>query len=67
MSLSNVGKVDIFAETGEDQWLLLQAAIRREIEKKKIKEGDRYFMPVFFDEPLVIEIKVTKSPQERLV
>ena len=67
MSLSSVGKVDIYAETGLDEWQVVKDRIRQEAEAKKVKDGDRQIMMVHFNEPLVIEINVRKMPQEKLL
>lgn len=67
MSLSSVGKIDVFADTGLDEWEILKDRIRAEINNKKIKDGDYKTMMVDFGEPMIISITVTKMPQEKLL
>ena len=67
MSLSSVGKFEIYADTGIDQWAILQERVKQEVENKKLKDGQRRTMMVDFDEPLIVTISVTKMPQEKLL
>lgn len=67
MGLSSTGKVEIFADTGIDQWEIVRKKIREEVERKRLKDGDTKILSVDFDEPLIIEMKVIKMPQERLL
>lgn len=67
MSLSSVGKFEIYADTGIDQWALLQERVRQEVENKKLRDGQRRTMLVDFDEPLIVTISVAKMPQEKLL
>lgn len=67
MGLTNVGQVDIYADTGVDQWAILKERIEREIKSKKVKDGDHMVMKIDFGTPLMIEIKVKEMPQERLL
>lgn len=67
MSLSSVGKIDVFADTGLDEWEILKNRISAEIKNKKIKDGDYKTMRVDFGEPMIISITVTKMPQEKLL
>jgi hypothetical protein len=67
MSLSSIGKVDIYADTGIDEWEIVKDRIRKEAEAKKVKDGDRQVMAINFTEPLLIEISVRKMPQEKML
>lgn len=67
MSLSSVGKIDVFADTGLDEWEILKNRISAEIKNKKIKDGDYKTMRVDFGEPMIISITVNKMPQEKLL
>ena len=64
MSLSSVGKFEIYADTGIDQWEILKDRVREEVKNKKLKDGDRRVMAVAFDEPLIVTMIVSKMPQE---
>ena len=67
MSLSSVGKFEIYANTGIDQWEILKERVRQEVEHKKLRDGQSRTMIVDFDEPLIVTISVAKMPQEEKV
>ena len=63
-NLSSIGKIDIFADTGLDQWEIVKSRVLEEVERKKLKDGDRRVMRVAFDESLMVEINVYKLSEE---
>ena len=67
MSLSSLGKIDLYAETGLDQWEILKKRVEEEVQAKTIKAGDRKMMRVDFGVPLTIEIRAIEMPQEKLL
>lgn len=60
---ARVGSVKIYADTGLDQWQIVQDRIKKDFERKNIKGGQIFMMPVDFGEgSFVLEIKVREIP-----
>lgn len=57
-----IGGQTIYADTGDDQIKILQAEIKKRVEQKKLKPGQRFMMMVYFERPLQIEVIISKPP-----
>lgn len=67
MSKQRIGTInghEVFVDTGGDQVKVLLDRVNEEVDKKRVKAGDKWIIPMHFsgEKPLIAEVHIKPMP-----